>query len=102
VAASHVIRERRTFAELVGLEDLENLPNKESAGDKQLNLERLSTLIQQLKPLDRQLIVSYLEDLDAVSIAEITGLSPATVAMRIHRIKNVLARRFHGGGSNGQ
>jgi RNA polymerase sigma-70 factor, ECF subfamily len=102
VAASYVIRERRTFAELVSLESLDNLPDKGSAEDKQLNLERLSKLIRQLKPLDRQVIVSYLEELDAVSIAEITGLSPASVAMRVHRIKNVLARRFHEGETHGQ
>jgi RNA polymerase sigma-70 factor, ECF subfamily len=47
-------------------------------------------------------IISYLEDMDAVSIGEITGLSPANVAMKIHRIKNILARRFHEGGSHGQ
>ncbi len=102
VSASHVIRERRTFAKLVSLEDLEKFPDKAQAADQQLNLERLSKLIQQLKPLDRQVIVSYLEDMDAASIGEITGLSPANVAMRIHRIKNVLARRFHKGGKHGE
>jgi hypothetical protein len=94
VAASHVIRERRIFATLVSLEELEKLPDKAQPADKSMNLERLSKLIQQLKPLDRQVIVSYLEDMDAASIGEITGLSPANVAMRIHRIKNVLARGF--------
>ncbi len=98
VAASHVLRERRLFARLVNLEDLEALPDPgRSTTDRQLDLERLASLIQRLKPLDRQVIVLYLEDLDAASIAEVTGLSPATVAMRIHRIKNVLARRFHEG-----
>ena len=98
VAASHVLRERRTFAKLVNLEDLEPLPDPGlTASDRSLNLERLAALIQRLKPLDRQIIVSYLEDMDAASIAEITGLSPANVAMRIHRIKNVLARLFHQG-----
>ncbi len=98
VAASHVLRERRTFAKLVNLEDLETLPDPgPTTADRSLNLERLADLIQRLKPLDRQIIVSYLEDMDAASIAEITGLSPANVAMRIHRIKNVLARRFHQG-----
>lgn len=101
VAASHVIRERRTFATLVSLEELEKLPDKERATDQTLDLKRLAKLIQQLKPLDRQIIVSYLEDMDAASIGEITGLSPANVAMRIHRIKNVLARRFHEGTSHG-
>jgi RNA polymerase sigma-70 factor, ECF subfamily len=103
VAASHVLRERRIFKNLVSLEELEILPDKDQgqfAADQRRNLERLSVLIQKLKPLDRQVIVSYLEDLDAVSIGEITGLSPGNVAMRIHRIKNILTRRFHEGGSS--
>jgi len=98
VAASHVIRERRTFSSLVSIEELERLPdNSRFAADDRLNLDRLAELIQKLKPLDRQVIVSYLEDMDAAAIGEITGLSPANVAMRVHRIKNILARRFHGG-----
>ncbi|MFL6417058.1 MAG: RNA polymerase sigma factor [Bryobacteraceae bacterium] len=98
-AASHVIRERRTFSALVSLEEAEALSVRDSfATDRHLNLERLSNLIQRLKPLDRQVIVSYLEDLDAAAISEITGLSPANVAMRIHRIKLLLAKRFHGQG----
>ena len=100
VAASHVIRESRTFSNFVSLEDLETLPEaaeRSSTPDRRLNLDRLSALIQRLKPLDRQVIVSYLEDLDAASIGEITGLSAANVAMRIHRIKNILAKRFHQG-----
>jgi RNA polymerase sigma-70 factor, ECF subfamily len=101
VAASHVLRERRIFSKLVSLEELELLPDQDHgqfAADQRRNLERLSALIQQLKPLDRQVIISYLEDMDAVSIGEITGLSPGNVAMKIHRIKNVLKRRFHEGG----
>ena len=105
VAASHVIRERRVFSTLVGLEELELLPDKDQgqiAANHRMNLKRLSTLIQRLKPLDRQVIISYLEDMDAASISEITGLSPGNVAMRIHRIKAVLAKRFHEGGSHAE
>ena len=88
VAASHVLCERRTYSTLVSLEELETLPDKQQgqrASDQRINLERLSALIQQLKPLDRQVIISYLEDMDAVSIGEITGLSPGNVAMRINK-----------------
>jgi RNA polymerase sigma-70 factor (ECF subfamily) len=97
VAASHVLRERRTFSALVSLEQLETLPDtqqRESAAHQRINLERLAALIQQLKLIDRQVIVCYLEELDGASIGEITGLSPGNVAMRIHLIKNILARRF--------
>jgi RNA polymerase sigma-70 factor (ECF subfamily) len=59
-------------------------------------------LIRQLKPLDRQIIFSYLEGLDAASIGEITGLSPGNVATKIHRIKTILTRRFHSGGPHGE
>jgi RNA polymerase sigma-70 factor (ECF subfamily) len=101
VAASHVIREHRMNSRiLVGLEALEALPssnNDERNADQRLALEKLLKLIQQLNPLDRQVILSYLEDLDAASIGEITGISPGNVATKIHRIKNVLASKFHGG-----
>ncbi|HYP09764.1 MAG TPA: sigma-70 family RNA polymerase sigma factor [Bryobacteraceae bacterium] len=102
-ATSHVIRERRTYASLVSLEAIDNPPEQPSADDtihRQDALERLSAIIQQLKPLDRQVIVSYLEGLDAAATAEITGLSPANVAMKIHRIKNMLARRFRAQGGS--
>jgi RNA polymerase sigma-70 factor (ECF subfamily) len=100
VGASHVIRERRAGAGLVTLEELESLPDRAEAleaAHQRVNLDRLSALIQRLKPIDRQVIVCYLEDLDAISIGEITGLSPGNVAIRIHRIKNILAKWFHEG-----
>lgn len=102
VAASHVLRERRAFSNLVSLEELEMIPDKQQgqfAADHRRNLEQLSMLIQRLKPLDRQVIVSYLEEMDAVSIGKITGLSPGNVAMKINRIKTIL-RRFHEGGNH--
>ena len=98
-AASYVIREKRSA--LVSLEDLEARPSEdrlESEGSRQHALEKLAQLIRQLKPLDRQVIVAYLEGLDAAAISEMTGLSSANVAMKVHRIKNVLARQFHQGG----
>ena len=105
VAASHVMRERRAFSTLVSLEELEMLPDKDQgqqAAEQRVNLARLSILIQRLKPLDRQVIVCWLEDMDAASIGEITGLSPGHVAVRIHRIKNILTRRFREGGNHAE
>jgi RNA polymerase sigma-70 factor (ECF subfamily) len=58
-------------------------------------------LIEQLRPLDRQVMVLYLEELDAASIADITGLSPANVATRVGRIKQRLRQRFHEGSHHG-
>jgi RNA polymerase sigma-70 factor, ECF subfamily len=104
VGSTHILRERRSkAATLVGLEELESLPDR-SAGvanaERRQVLERLLELIQQLQPLERQVILSYLEGLEAASIGEITGISPANVATKIHRIKRILARRFQEGGQN--
>lgn len=104
IATSHVLRERRKNHGLVGLEEIEHMAgpdNRERAVHRQETAERLQALIQRLKPLDRQVVLSYLEGMDANSIGEITGLSPGNVATRIHRIKNILSRNFHEGGRYG-
>jgi RNA polymerase sigma-70 factor (ECF subfamily) len=97
VAATHVLRSRRARP-LVGLDEVEEISaatDTEKSVDRQRTLERLYALIEQLRPLDREVILLYLEDLDGAAIAEITGISPANVATKIHRIKKLLARRFH-------
>jgi RNA polymerase sigma-70 factor (ECF subfamily) len=96
-AVSYVNRERRKNAAFVSLEEIERtIPGAEVAPDidRKRALEQLSQLIRNLKPLDRQIMISYLEELDSGAIADITGLSPANVAMKIHRIKNILSRRL--------
>jgi RNA polymerase sigma-70 factor, ECF subfamily len=98
-ATSHSLRQRRIHSHvLVSLEELDHLPDP-SAPDAshQEALGRLLTLVQRLKPLDRQVILSYLEGMDAAAIGEITGLAPGNVATKIHRIKNILTRAFHQG-----
>jgi RNA polymerase sigma-70 factor (ECF subfamily) len=80
---------------------MENLPDATSGqvtADRNQALARLMELIQRLKPLDRQVILSYLEGLDAASIGEITGLSARYVSTKIYRIKEILTRRFNAGG----
>jgi RNA polymerase sigma-70 factor (ECF subfamily) len=96
-AVSHVIKERRMTARFVSLEEIERTApakNAEPDIDRRRALRQLSQLILTLKPLDRQIILSYLEEMDTASIADITGLSAANVAMKIHRIKNILSRGF--------
>ena len=101
VAASHVLRQRRTRSQaLVGLEELENMPggnNTLQVADRSHTFDRLLSMIQCLKPLDRHVILSYLEGHEAAAISEITGLSPGNVAVKIHRIKSLLACQFQQG-----
>jgi len=106
VATSHVIRQarsRRTTSAFLTLEEAESQTGHrdvEVSTDRNQALERLFALIQRLDPLDRQVMMAYLEDLDAESIGEITGLSTENVWSKIHRIKNVLIHRFPRGGRN--
>jgi RNA polymerase sigma-70 factor (ECF subfamily) len=96
-AVSYVIRERRENAGFVSLEEIEQTApseDREPDIDQQRALQQLSHFIRQLKPLDRQIMISYLEEMDAATIAEVTGLSPANVRMKIHRIKSILSSRF--------
>lgn len=96
-AASYVIRERRMNAKLVSFEEIG--PTLESVEqprdiDRERSLREVQQIILKLKPLDRQIIISYLEGMDAISIADITGLTPGNVAMKIHRLKKILEHRI--------
>lgn len=104
VATGHVIRQSRVRNKLVSIENIEAMAGSghELAVSQTQALERLSMLILRLKPLDRQIIVSYLEGMDAGSIGEITGLSAANITMKVHRIKNILKRWFDEGGLHAQ
>jgi RNA polymerase sigma-70 factor (ECF subfamily) len=99
-SASHVLRRKRARSVMkVSLDDLaltaDDDPER-TTGDKQI-LERLMRMISDLKQPDAQVMLLYLEDLDAAAIGEVTGLSPGAVATKIHRIKAIFARRFQGG-----
>ena len=96
-ATSISIRRKSERVQLVSLEDIE-LPtasiDREREFDERQGMERLLGLIQRLRPLDRQVMLLYLEDIDARAIGEIVGLSAVNVATKIHRVKKVLAHLF--------
>jgi RNA polymerase sigma-70 factor (ECF subfamily) len=105
-ATSHVIGQRRSRTSAwLSLEEVAEAADPsqgQGAADRRQAVERLLALMQELKSLDRQVILSYLEGLDAAETAEITGLSPGNVSTKIHRIKTLLTRQFHQGGGNGK
>lgn len=102
VAISHVVRERRRRSEaMVSLEELDRMTSAEDserqAGQRE-RFEQLLAMVRQLKPLDRQVILSYLDGMDAQAISEVTGLSENNVGVKVHRIKKILSRKFREGG----
>lgn len=97
VAADHIARAVRG-PRRVPLEEIEALPspgNIEAEAGDALVLAQVGELIRRLPPVDMQVIVLWLEGETAAAIAEITGLSPGAVNVRVHRIKALLARHFN-------
>ena len=94
VGISKRLRPRKVH--LVSLQEIAEISagTEESAVEEAHDLARLLELVRQLVPPDNQVMLLYLEDMDAASIGEITGLSSRAVAMRIHRIKAILARQL--------
>src|SRR5262249_755061 len=68
-AASHVLREHRANAkQWLSLEDVESMPDAnmpQESANRRLVLDWLLELIRRLKPVERQLMLLYLEDMDA-------------------------------------
>jgi RNA polymerase sigma factor (sigma-70 family) len=99
VGARHVdraVRAKRVMSldGLDGVDIADEGAGPEARADAAMTLDRLYALIWRLKPVDRQLVLLHLEEVDAATAAEITGLTPGAVATRIHRIKALLARSF--------
>lgn len=99
VCARHVdkaVRARPAGAwiDINDVEPTDGRQTPEQATGTALTLERLYALIDRLRPIDRQVVLLYLEDVDAAGIAEVTGLSSGAVATRIHRIKTLLTQGF--------
>lgn len=100
VSASHIRQGRRAASRCVSLETLEGERQShdgQADADRACSLGKLRRLIGNLEPLDRQTFLLYLEGESAASIAEVTGLSPANVATKVHRIRKLLVERFQQG-----
>ena len=101
VAATHVMDERRRRGVLVGLDDLDVRDvGIEPNADRSVLVSRLMALLQRLRPLDRELVVLYLEGLSAAEIGDVVGISAGNVATRITRVKRLLSHYAHDGGNH--
>jgi RNA polymerase sigma-70 factor (ECF subfamily) len=99
IGATHVQRSLRSpERQCLSLEEIESLPGADSgieSVERRLDIARVYALIHRLAPPDREVMLLYLEDLDAASIGEVTGLSARNVATKVHRIKRVLAAQLN-------
>jgi RNA polymerase sigma-70 factor (ECF subfamily) len=100
-AITFIRQERRTNRlRPISLEDLDDFAGKTDVDrmvhDEDLR-QKIRTLIRQLKPIDQNILLLYLEGLKASEIGDVVGLSPANVAQKIHRAQKYLKRHFQSG-----
>lgn len=67
---------------------------KSDDDETEANLALLQGFINELKELDRAIILLYLEEKTQKEIADITGFTETNVATRINRIKEKLRQKF--------
>jgi RNA polymerase sigma factor (sigma-70 family) len=68
--------------------------SKENSGELEKNIIILQQFINELKALDKALMILYLEEKGYREISEILGITETNVATRISRIKNQLKEKF--------
>jgi len=66
----------------------------EGAHETEEKINRLQQFINELKELDRALMILYLEDKSYKEIAEIIGITETNVATKINRIKGKMKQNF--------
>ena len=75
-------------------ESVFNMVDFENNSEIESNLKMLQLFIQDLKDMDKALLLLYLEEKSHREIAEIIGITETNVATKIGRIKLVLKQKF--------
>jgi RNA polymerase sigma-70 factor (ECF subfamily) len=88
VAISH-LRRARTVEPL----DPDTLPVPDTRSTQDERIEAVFAMLAQFPPLDRALVLLYLDDHSYAEIAEVLGLSETNVATKLSRIKQTLRAR---------
>lgn len=71
-----------------------DLPVQEEPGHEKSEL--LFRAIKQLSDVDKTVITLHLEEYDNGEISEITGMTRNNVAVKLHRIKDILTKKLNG------
>lgn len=95
VAISQLRRPARQ-EEPLDVQQLEAMGGSEGIAEPDERIEAMYGFIGQLDPLNRALILLYLEDRSYGDIAEILGISETNVATKISRIKHKLRSQMTG------
>lgn len=89
VAISFVRSTRHPARQAVALDDLESEPGRDDDASRESDdgIRALYRVIEQFDPLNRALLLLYLDEKSQHEIAEILGISETNVATKIGRLK---------------
>ena len=88
VAIQHLrIRKRRPHHESLNAQHADHVEHPIDSNDIEIKIMELDKAIRQLNPIDAAIILLYLEEKSQVEIAEIMGIKPNNVGVKVSRIK---------------
>lgn len=89
---------RKTKTSLDTIRSVGNRPeieeNSNESDEREKNIQALQQFINQLKELDKALMILYMEEKSYKEIGEILGITETNVATKISRIKEKLKQQF--------
>ena len=94
VAISFYRKEQKATPTVLMGDHLLEIVDKEGEDGLETKLNALQQFISELNPLDKALMLLYLEEKPHKEIAEIIGITSTNVATKIGRIKEQLKQKF--------
>ncbi len=94
VSLNTVLTFRRRPQLVIPYEDLSVLKAAASENNHQEETEALYLAIRGLNEIDRMIITLHLDGYENVEIADVSGLNKNNVAVKLHRIKEVLTHQL--------
>ena len=95
VAITFYRKHSKTTRTIIFNETIPEIEDRKDTHDETSEkINRLQQFINELKELDKALMILYLEDKSHKEIAEILGITETNVATKVNRIKDKLKQKF--------
>lgn len=95
VSLNTLLNKKRKESKSITTETIEPVHSYLSSAKADGHVELLYQIIQDLRDMDKAMVVLYLEGYGNREIAQILGLSPTNVSTRFSRLKAQLKEKYH-------
>ena len=96
VAISSYRKEKKAAPTISFAENEMDIEDRSEYNESEVNSQLLQQFINELKPLDRALMLLYIDGKNYAEIAEILGITETNTSTKINRIKNNLKQKVSG------